>query len=127
MHADYIQKCRYRKVGIMVRIVSLSFLTPRTCYAEANIVAEHIKCFTHLCDVYVCVCLRERERKERVREMVCIYYIYTIIYLALCSYIYTYIMHFARKHYISHYTVCSMCCLFINQLIATKIHQVIYP
>ena len=46
----------------MVRIVSLSFLTPRTCYTETNIVAEHIKCFTHLCDVHVCVCLRERER-----------------------------------------------------------------
>ena len=87
MHADYIQKCRYRKVGIMVRIVSLFFLTPRTCYAEANIVAEHIKCFTHLCDVYVCVCLRERERKERVREMVCIYYMHYI-------YIYIYIYHY---------------------------------
>jgi len=97
----------------MVRIVSLSFLTPRTCYAEANIVAEHIKCFTHLCDVYVCVCLRERERKERVREMLCIYYIYTIIYLALCSYIYIHILCILQENTIYHTTLSVLCVVFL--------------
>ena len=101
----------------MVRIVSLSFLTPRTCYTETNIVAEHVKCLTHLCDVpmcvcvCMCVCVFERERKDRVREMLCIYYMYAIIYLVLCSYIY--IVFCKKTLYFTLHCLFVLCVVFL--------------